>query len=293
MKKFSFITSLGVIAFLVFFTSCETTNEGPSISFLGGEYIDADATVAPGSVLKFKWIANKGSSNLSSFTIERDGIALSGYPDESISNDNYQDSVTLEAPLNLGEYVYQLIVTDKNDLTASGKFTITVEQTAGPINTWTKTLGAHQSTTGSSFASITGTVYTMDDAKANSTLIDFLYYYGATNHATIASPDDATAATVFNNVNNGLATWSTKNSTRFKSTTLTAANFDAIANDLEIVTNATGASDSYENGLEVGEVIAFVTAPAKATGSKKGLIKVVSITAGATETMEITVKVQQ
>jgi hypothetical protein len=293
MKRLSFLASLMLVAFVGFFSGCETTNEGPSLQFFGGKYIDDDVTVAPGGVLKFSWLATKGSSNLASFTIEREGVTLAGYPDESIPNDNYKDSVSLEAPMNEGEYVYELIVTDKNDLTASGKFTITVEQTGEPINSWTATLGAHQSATGSSFASITGEVYQMDDAKTNATLIDFLYFYGATNHATVAAPDDATAATVFNNANNGLATWSTKNSTRFKSTSLTAANFDEIANDLLITSNATGASDSYKNQLSVGDVIAFITDADKAGGSKMGLIKVVSISGEAAGTMQIAVKVQQ
>ena len=117
----------------------------------------------------------------------------------------------------------------------------------------------------------------MDDAKTNSTLIDFLYYYGATNKASIAAPDDADAATVFNNANNGLATWSTRNSTKFKTTALSAAEFDALANDLLIVSNATGASDTDENNLAVGNVIAFITDADKTGGSKMGLIKVVSL----------------
>jgi hypothetical protein len=111
-------------------------------------------TVAPGGVLKFKWVATKGSSNLVTFTIERDNAALPGYPDVSIPNDNYKDSVFLEAPLIENAYVYELIVTDKNDLTASGSFTITVEQTVGSIKYRTATLVAHQSATDSSFASI-------------------------------------------------------------------------------------------------------------------------------------------
>jgi hypothetical protein len=295
MKKLRFFTLLILIAFAGFFSGCDnlTQDEAPLLDFFGGVYIDADATVEPGGVLKFSWLATKGSSNLASFTIERDGITLAGYPDEAIPNDNYKDSVNLEAPLNVGDYVYSFTVTDKNDLTANKSFTITVEQTGGPIKSWTATLGAHQAAAGSSFASITGDVYQMDDAKTNSTLIDFLYFYGAINHATIAAPDDATAATVFNNVNNGLSTWSTKNSTRFKTTSLTAENFDAIADDLLLVSNATGASDSYKNELAVGDVIAFVTDADKTGGAKMGLIKIVSITPEANGSMQIAVKVQE
>jgi hypothetical protein len=295
MKKLSFLTVLILMAFIGFFSGCENTTEkvGPTLEFFGGNYIDENVTVEPGGVLAFSWLATKGDGNLASFTIERDGVTLAGYPDEDIPNDNYQATVQLEAPQNEGAYVYKFTVTDKNDLTASKSFTITVEKTGGPIHTWTATLGAHQSSTGSSFASITGEVYQMDDAKANSTLIDFLYYYGANNRATLAAPDDATAATVFNNASNGLNTWSTKNSTRFKTTSLTAGEFDAITDDLLITSNATGAADSYEKTLAIGNVIAFVTDADKSGGAKMGLIKIVSITGEATGTMQISAKVQE
>jgi hypothetical protein len=293
MKKLSFLTALILFAFVGFFTGCDdTTQEGPAIQFFGGVYIDDDATVAPGGILKFSWVATKGSSNLASFTIEREGITLAGYPDETIPNDNYQDSVSLEAPLNEAAYVYELIVTDKNDLTASGSFTITVS--GGPIKTWTKTLGSWNSNTGSSFASITGDVYQIAEAKANSEKIDFLYYYGANNLATLAAPDDADAANVFTGTS-GVATWSTLNSTKFKVTTLTAAEFDAIANDLLIVSNVnpTEVTASTVHPLEVGDVVAFITDADKAGGSKKGLAKVAAIATGAGGTMDIVVKVQE
>ena len=295
MKKLSILIALILMAFVGFFSGCEDTTEpvGPTLEFFGGNYIDENVTVEPGGVLAFSWLATKGDANLASFSIERDNITLAGYPDEDIPNDNYQATVQLEAPQNEGAYVYEFIVIDNDDLSASESFTITVEQSGGPINTWTETLGAHQAVTGSSFASITGEVYQIDDAKANSGLIDFLYYYGASNLATIAAPDDATAATVFNNANNGLDTWTTNNSTRFKTTSLTAAEFDAIADDLLIVSNATGAADSFEKELEVGDVIAFVTDADKTGGSKMGLLKVVALVTGATETMDIAVKVQQ
>jgi len=178
-------------------------------------------------------------------------------------------------------------VTDNKDLTASVSFTITVEAVGGPINTWTATLGSHQSTKGSSFASTTGTVYSIADAKANSSLVDFMYYYGAENFATLAAPDDATVESVFSSAD-GPASWTTRNATRFAETNLSAGDFDAIEDDLTIVEEATGASATKVNELSDGDVVAFVTAD-----DKMGLVKVVSITTGAGGEMEISVIVQQ
>ena len=292
MKKLSLLTVFILFAFIGFFSGCEDVTEdtAPTLEFFGGNYIDEDVTVEPGAALVFSWLATKGSSNLASFSIERDNIILAGYPDEDIPNDNYSATVSLEAPQNEGAYVYKFIVTDNNDLTASESFTITVS--GGPIKTWTATLGSYQSNTGSSFASITGEVFQMTEAKANSTLIDFMYYYGNTNNATIAAPDDNDAATVFTGTA-PLSTWTTRNSTRFKTTSLTAANFDAITDDSDIVTNATTAADTDENDLAVVDVIAFATDSDKAGGSKMGLIKITTINTGATGSRVIAVKVQE
>jgi hypothetical protein len=129
MKRLSFLSFFILITFAGFFTECDDTTEkeGPTLTFFGDDYIDEDVTVEPGGVLKFSWLATKGSSNLASFMIERDGVTLSGYPDEDIPKDNYQGSVELEAPLNEAVYIYKFTVTDYNDLTASESFTITVE----------------------------------------------------------------------------------------------------------------------------------------------------------------------
>jgi hypothetical protein len=288
MKKLSFLTALILMAFVGFFSGCTDTTDkvGPTLEFFGGNYIDEDVTVEPGGVLAFSWLATKGDGNLTSFSIERDGVTLAGYPDTDIPNDSYQGTVELEAPLNEMAYVYEFIVTDNNDLTASQSFTITVEQTGGPIDEWSATLGSYDAAEGSSFASSTGVVYQMADATTHSDIIDFLYFYGASNHATLAAPFDAAAADVFPAV----ADWSTKNETKFKTTSLDAAAFDAITDDLVIIDNATGATNTKVNGLAAGDVVAFVT---DATVAKMGLIKIVSITGEGAGKIVIAVKVQQ
>lgn len=293
MKKIAAIVPVLMIGLLGIFQSCgEEEMLGPNLQFFGGEYIDADETVEPGAELKFSWLATVGTSDLASFSITRDGTTLTGYPDSDIPKDNYSDQVTLIAPLNDGAYVYAFTVTDENIMSDSKTFTITVEKTGGPIDEWTQTLGSHQSTTGSSFASSNGEVYNLAEAKANATLIDFMYFYGATNLATLAAPDDEIIPTVFFSAD-GPETWSTRNSTRFSETSMTVAGFDAVEDDLLLVEHAEGAALTLVNELEVGDVIAFVTDADKDGGAKMGLIKVAAIEAGAGGTMQIEVKVQK
>jgi len=290
MKKISLLLTIVLIGFIGVFTSCDEAADllNPKLEFFGtGDYIDEDVTVEPGAAISFSWLATKGTNNLKTFSISRDGVTLADYPDDDIENNNYTDQVTLYAPLNEGAYVYTFTVTDGKDKTASVSFTITVEASGGPINSWTATLGSHQSTTGSSFASTTGTVYGIADAKTNSSLIDFMYFYGATNYATLAAPDDADVSSVFASAD-GPANWTTRNSTKFAETSVTAAEFDAIETDLVVVEEATGASATKVNELAVGDVVAFVTA-----AGKMGLVKVVSVTSGATGSIDIAVVVQQ
>ena len=113
--------------------------------------------------------------------------------------------------------------------------------------------------------------------------------YGATNQATIASPANSDAQSVFS----GMSGWSTKNDTKFATTSITASDFDAITDDLGIVAAADGASATKANQLSAGDVVAFVTASTSSNPGKKGLFKVVSITGTNAGTMSITVKVQE
>ncbi|MBN1132001.1 MAG: hypothetical protein JXR52_02785 [Bacteroidales bacterium] len=293
MKKLNVFLALILLGFAGIFFSCETEEAlGPTLEFFGGEYIDENVTVEPGADLKFSWLATKGDANLKSFSITRDGVTLDGYPDEDIENDNYSDQVTLIAPLNEGAYVYVFKVTDNGGLSDEVSITVTVEQTGGPILEWTQTLGSHQSNTGSSFASTNGQVYSLAEAKANATLIDFMYFYGATNLATLAAPDDPDITSVFFSAD-GPESWTTRNSTRFIKTNLTTAQFDEVADDLLIVANAEAANLTKVNELEANDVIAFVTDSDKEGGEKLGLIKIASINEGAGGDIQIVVKVQQ
>lgn len=192
------------------------------------------------------------------------------------------------------DIIVKVQATDKDNQTASRNFNITAAgASAGAIETYTsKVLGSYQATAGSSFASIDGTIYGIADAKANSNKIDFMYFYGASNEATIAAPSNSDAASVFTG-SNGLSSWSVRNATKFGTTSVTAGEFDAMTDDALIASQASGLSADKVNMLSVGDVVAFETASTSSNASKKGLIKVTAISTGADGTMTITVKVQE
>lgn len=161
----------------------------------------------------------------------------------------------------------------------------------------TKLMGGQTNTTvGSFFSTETGMVYGEATAGADVSIqrvIDLVYFFGTTNHATIAAPSDSTAQEAHNQSNgtDELKNWTVKNATTFKTTTLSAADFVASANDsLAITALSGGATLSKVNELVAGQVVAFQTAK-----GKKGLFHVVSIDGqtGLDRSITINVLVQQ
>ena len=288
MKKVNyFLSIIAIVAIALNFTSCDPTtteNKAPEI------------TVTPTSVE-----AVVGDTVLFTVKISADGElkTLSAVIDPYAT---FPDT-TFDSGVHTAEIGYYYVVpgsaaagtshkitwtiTDKDDLTSTTTGTIDIISGAGNINTYTAVLlGADQNAdAGSFYATSTNTVYTVAEAYTNQDNVDFIYYYGSTNEASIAAPNDVDVA-VFNVY--GLANWTTKNATTFKTTSVTTSNFDAMTDDATIVTEADGSSATAVNQLTQGNVFAFVT-----EAGKKGLVKVGTITTGRDGNITITVKVQE
>lgn len=182
----------------------------------------------------------------------------------------------------------------KEDLvnTSEESVTLNITETGDPIYSYTAVLMGAQnnSSTGSFYNSADDMVYLIAQANSNQSKVDFIYYYGNSNDATLAAPDDATVdgslgASGFD----WTQSWTVKNATRFKASSgFTTSEFDAMTDDSDIA-EITGINASLVTSLAVGDVVAFETA---STG-KKGLLKVSAISGTDAGTMTIDVKVQQ
>ncbi len=299
MKKLIYLFIILIIGGVSFLSSCskgedDNINLKPNINFVGGEdFISSDVTLNVGQQFKAGINASENSNSnkkLENFKITR---TFKNVPqtvlDSSINESNFSINIIATSNPQVGDERWVFSVTDKDGQENDVSFTITTQPSSGPINTYKeKILGSYNSTTGSSFASIDGTVYTLADAKTNAQKIDFLYYYGANDKATIAAPNDDHAKNVYNDETNGLQTWSVLNPTKFKKVTNTI-NWDAITND-EVIVNetASGVTNTRKDLLSADDILAFITA-----SGKKGLIKVESIETGDDGTITISVKVQQ
>jgi hypothetical protein len=284
---------------VLFWTSCEDDPDDPStlkptINFKGGAgYVSADVTlnITDPFTIGINAISNATSNaNLTLLEITRtfDNAVWFSW-DTAINVSYYSLDINFQAGNIAGTEKIAFKITDKDGQTNEITVNVTTENPAGPISSFDqRILGSYESTIGSSFASIDGTVYTLQNAKNNQSKIDWLYFYGVSLLATIAAPDDGGAASVYNNATYGLQTWSTKNKTRFRKVT-SAINWESITDDTIILQEtASGVDQTRITELTAGNVLAFTAA-----SGKKGMIKVNNIVAGADGSIDISVKVQQ
>lgn len=301
MRKLNYLLGLIILTGLVF-ASCSKDEDPnpPTINFKGGthvgtgmDYVDGDITLTTAEQFMVGLTASADSdTKLKNIKVVRNFenvISITQF-DSTFNESSFAIDVIFLAYPTAGTEVWTFTATDKNDNQTSINFTITTEAVSSGIIEYTdKILGSHQSNTGSSFASFDGSVYSLADAKANADKIDFLYFYGATNLATIAAPDDSDAALVFFDATNGLQTWSVLNNTRFKDAGITSVQFDAVltSTELFVIASQPAPDASKANELEVDDVLAFLTAD-----SKYGLLKVTNIVDGAAGEIEISVKIE-
>jgi hypothetical protein len=271
----------------------------PSLVLLSGEYqpgiayISSDTTLVVSKQFAIGITANSTSDeNLKSVFITRvfENVDTDTLLNISINNNTFTLDTLTAARTNPGTEDFYFRVTDKNNQSTTIGFTIITEPAPPNFVTYNdRILGAQGSNIGGSFATSDGAIYTLDEAKINSDKVDFLYFYDDNNHATIAAPDDADAATVFTGIN-GLANWTVQNPSKFKMTTHSSSDFDQIQTSSQLVTAAT--LPTYPNLSKVnnftnGKVLAFQTADLK-----YGLIRIDNISGTSDGTIEITVKVQ-
>lgn len=126
------------------------------------------------------------------------------------------------------------------------------------------------------------TVDTGGSTGVASSLIDFGYYYGATNNATLASPAQINAIGGIYD----LSGWTTLNQTQFRKTTIQESEFLENADSIGFISGAfdqaTAEGDSAQvTDLQVGDVIAFKLDDAQ--GGHTGIMRVSNLQPGAGE----------
>ncbi len=186
---------------------------------------------------------------------------------------------------NVGQEIeFEFEVVDDSDQTATTTETVTVVSPAARSYTTVLLYAPLEDKSADAFFSTnTGATYSPDSVNATedplSADVDFGYYYGATNGATIASVAEYAELSVAVFAAQ-VAGWGTKNGTTFKETTLDASAFTEVTTwaDIDAVyEEAEGDGSGIVTNLAVDQVVAFETDPDKEGGAKRGLILVKAI----------------
>ncbi len=303
MKKFNLLTA-AVIGFMAVagLSSCtpeeDPLAQKPTVTLTSpGTGSTASVVSTPGGNVTVTFTAKKADKNMDkiSAAVKLEGASTSTAIDLTSSSTTTdttltgagKDQITLSFVYSIenaaapGKRTITVSAVDNDGNTGTATVVITI---AGAINSYNNTIGNQNSANGSFYGSSNGTVFSQSQAFANQGSVDFIYYLEAANNR-FAAPNDADVQDNFTNATTGLQNWNTKNATKFKSTNLTAADFDAIADDSAIVTAADAAGNTNSGTATASSVYAFVTA-----AGKKGLIKVSSING---DDAQISVKVQK
>lgn len=289
MKKLGIMFALaGVITFGL--SSCggddpETAKPTPKFDFItGAGYTSANATVNAGNTIKIG-IDATGSENLESVgvrtqvgTAQQSIFPLSSTGDSVITSLKTKN-FTVEFEYQVGSLptTEKITVIVKMSNGTQSQKTILLTITAPAKNVTDapgRQIGGQTNTTYGSYWSMEiNSAKLQSEANSDPASIDWAYYYGASNLATFAAPDDATLTSSGVMGNSDLPNWSTKNATRFKK--LDASfDFDGLATSTTLLDEISKGAPTLSaiTKMAVGDMYLFITAD----GKEYGAIKIVN-----------------
>lgn len=303
MKKTNLLAGLLLLTGMGFITSCSkdsTTDVTPTIVFNGGnDYIAANTILNTGATFHVGVTAAANSSSskkLTRFLVVR---TFNNVPttvlDSVLNTDNFSWNNYYSANSSVGAERWTFTVTDKDGQSNELSFNITTEASAGEIYTYTAILlgGQENASRGSFYSTLNDSVMIQGIANVNQARIDMIYYYGATNEASIVAPASTQLSGIpqFSYILAGANQWTVRNQTKFKKVA-TAIDWALVTNDAPITTNAVSLNNMNANQLLENQIYAFETAATSANPGKKGLFKVISLGGTTTATRSITLEVK-
>lgn len=278
MKKWNYLLSLLLLASAVFVSSCtkdETVN-GPSLNLKGQSgYTSSDVTVPAGTDVTIGVIGTAGDKNLTRFVLT---VINDNNPQDVVDTTFNSSTFNLDIALtfsasSVGENRINMTLTDKDGNQDTESFKVTVEAQTNVVKYEGVLLGSSNDTEPSFYSTTTNERFTVGQLTTNTTnqaKVDFLFFKKSEPDANVlASPRDplANAVAIFK-----LNLWTNKNETYFNTTTITAAEFDAIGSTYVFDDFNTSAQKTSITALAEGQVVMFKTAE-----GKLGLVKVVDL----------------
>ena len=290
MKKLGIMFALaGVITFGL--SSCggddeEVAKPTPKFDFkTGAGFTSASGNINAGNTVKIG-IEASGSENLESVGVRAQvGTAQQTIFPLASTGDSILASKTKDISLDFEYQVGSLPTTEKitvivkmsNGTQTSKTINLTVSAAAKPVTDapGRQIGGQTNASYGSYWSMEVNSSKLQSEANADPASIDWVYYYGSTNDATFAAPNDATlqSSNVMNNPN--LSTWGTKNATKFKKASA-GFDFDGLTTSTQLLSEISAGAPALTaiTKMQNGDVYIFVTEG----GKEYGAIKIVSNT---------------
>ena len=290
MKKKSLILlSLG-LAVITIMNSCEPeTATPPNLQVTPSEA----AMAVPGDVITYQSIISS-DTDLSTFEIQvKIGETLVAMADSTfpVSTQSAIIDFAFPVPDTITMATTITFTFEARNESESAVVTRTADISIpyGEINSYTAViLSDIENPNGSSFFSLENNErMQLVAAKASSENVDIIYYYGASNQATLCAPADLSVeAFEDKNDNPIVAGFATRNDTKLALIDMMDSDFNDIVNDGPIIMNEPGSTSSAVTKLAIGNILF-----AETVGGKKSLILVKNITGGQ-GTSEITIEVK-
>jgi hypothetical protein len=275
----------------------------PSMNFTGGEgFVTADITLGVGELFYVGLNASSNTISKAKLTNLKIVRTINNIPqtviDTTFQTDNFNIQFAAMAYPAVGSERWTFTLTDKSGESKELAFVITTILMAGEINTYTSVMlgGQLNPNLGGFYATFDNVVLIDANADLHQIKIDMVYYYGATNHASIIAPASSQIALIpeysyildAGNANH----WTVTNQTKFKDVTPAGIDWSLVSNDALIIANATNLTDMNVNQLAVNDIIAFETAATSVNPGKKGLFKVTAIDGNSASDRSITIEVK-
>jgi hypothetical protein len=286
-----YLFTASMLAFGFFISGCkdeQSTDAIPVIRFLPVNGVIVSDTALPlGGSLVISLEAIGGGSNITYFGVTMNDGQMHYVLDSGMNNATLKYSQPIFKGNSPNEHwTFTVMNRDRQKSSISMNITKAIVSEWGKIITYDLViLGAQGNPADGGFFSLqTGLVSTYQQAEANPSNTDIIYYFGD-YEGTFSSPLESEAPSYFP----GLNTWSIKNETRYDTTSLSSVAFVGAKNDSLLLV-------SYEpvNGkrkakfLQPGMVVAF-----RNHSGKTGLVFIKNLVAGATGKLECAIKVQQ
>ena len=319
MKKLSFFVMAAVIvAASSMFVSCSDDEvEDPTVSVKATYGANNNVTISPiggviedelGTIVTFNIEFTMGSNKIDEIHIKStiggktfsvlDSVELT----KGMFNLKGGKIVEYKYVTNVGIQEETLKFSTLDTKGNGAEFSLTIKMTDPPeppiidddyyyqVSKGVTLLGAQKNASSGSFYSVAyGKVLTVGAATSQPGDVDFAFYYGATNQATIAAPSNTQAQTISYGATK-MSSWSTKNDTKFyfidfglgEKSDIDPYGLESFWTDIMGSLDGSTDIDSHANQLKKDDLVAF-----KTKAGKKGVFVVDKVTTGDTGSIEI------